>query len=58
VVITYEPAVMTILITNDFQRRGVKTGSDEGSGTGGDEVSVVLAVELEHQLIEEEAAAV
>ena len=57
-VITYQRAVMTILITNDFQRQVAKTGGDEGSRTGGDEVSIVVAVELERQLIEEEAAAV
>ena len=33
---------MTILITNDFRRRGAKTSGDEGFGTGGDEDSVVV----------------
>lgn len=34
--------VMTILITNDFHRRGAKTGSDEGSRTDGDDDSIIV----------------
>jgi len=34
--------VITILVTNDFQRRGAKTSDGEGFGTCGDEDYVVV----------------